>query len=402
MYCPYCGRDIPQNTTICPACHGLISEAKMAAYFQGQSEDSINEYSRATVERQLAEKQPRRIWPIIVAVAVVLALLVAFIAVPLIQESVASARTDHRVTFLLKTPGYNDEATAIPVHVTGTKANGSTYDEITYLDGGGNGVSLEPGEYQLSFPGGSILANGTVLVAPKKKTLDVTVSEDLVHNEFVQIPTDKAISYKAVSPIDLTDETLDAVYEYAAQAPNDNGKADKLRANAIQARQEALDKREATTEAIEKEATGKLKVSLGDEAKFVGTVEINTAEEVAKRLKNDDIMWNMAGQTLAVLWLDKTRKVTVETTMSDEYDGYSGYYYDSEDGSTYAETQEFDVKCLVLNPDVEGTYTAGDDGSLTALAGKRVLAVGHINFPEDWASSQVSPIELANPTLEDL
>ena len=401
MYCPYCGRDIPQNTTICPACHGLISEATMAAYFQGQSADSINEYSRATVERQLAEKQPRRVWPIIVAVAVVLALLVAFIAVPLIQESVASARTDHRVTFLLKTPGYNDEATAIPVHVTGTKANGSAYDEITYLDGGGNGVSLEPGEYQLSFPGGSILANGTVLVAPKKKTLDVTVPDGLARNEFVQVPTDKAITYQAIAPLDLTDEVLDAVYEYAAQAPNDRGKADRLRENAMQVRADEIEKKEAHAAAIEKEATGKLKVSLGDEAKFIGTLEINTAEEVANRLGDESIMWNLEGQTLAVLWLDKTRKVTVETSMTDEYDG-GELYFDEDDGMTYTDSQQYEVKCLVLNSDVEGIYGGGDDGTLTAHAGKRVIATGRVNMPDDWASSLVSPIMLANPTIENL
>lgn len=373
----------------------------MASMYQGQGTPEMS-YAYMTSDNVQLEK-PKKSHKLLIAVLLLIVLaLAALIAVPLIQANNAANRTDHRVTFLLKTPGYNDDATAIPVHVTGTTADGSAYDQMVYLDGGGNGVVLDPGEYQLAFPGGSILENGTVLVAPEKKTLDVTVSSDLARNEFVQVPTDKALNYKAVSPIDLTDETLDAVYEYAVQAPNDHGKAAKLRENAVKVRQEAIDKHEATTAAIEKEATGKLKVSLGDEAKFVGTLEINTAEEVAKRLKNDEINWNLAGQTLAVLWLDKDRKVTVETTMTDEYDGYNTYYYDQEDGATYAESQEFTVKCLVLNADVEGIYGAGDDGSLAAHEGKRVLAEGHINFPQDWASSLVSPIELANPTLEDL
>lgn len=373
----------------------------MASMYQGQGTPEMS-YAYMTSDNVQLEK-PKKSHKLLIAVLLLIVLaLAALIAVPLIQANNAANRTDHRVTFLLKTPGYNDDATAIPVHVTGTTADGSAYDQMVYLDGGGNGVVLDPGEYQLAFPGGSILENGTVLVAPEKKTLDVTVSSDLARNEFVQVPTDKALSYKAVSPIDLTDETLDAVYEYAVQAPNDHGKAAKLRENAVKVRQEAIDKHEATTAAIEKEATGKLKVSLGDEAKFVGTLEINTAEEVAKRLKNDEINWNLAGQTLAVLWLDKDRKVTVETTMTDEYDGYNTYYYDQEDGATYAESQQFTVKCLVLNADVEGIYGAGDDGSLAAHEGKRVLAEGHINFPQDWASSLVSPIELANPTLEDL
>ena len=399
MYCPYCGRDIPQNTSICPACHGLVSEAMMAQYYQGQ--DS-SEYSREAVERQLSQKPEKSSkWPIIAVLLVVLALLVAFIGYPLAQEAISSSRDVHRVTFLLKTPGYNDEATALPVHVTGTKLDGSEYDQMVYLDGGGNGVSLEPGSYKLSFPGGSILSTGTVLVAPKKKTLSVEVADGLPRNAFVQVDTDKAIEYTTVLPINLSDKTLDKVYDYAVQDPDDNGKADRLRENARQVRADAIAKKEAASAAAEKEATGKLKVSLGDEAKFTGTLEINTAEEVAKRLNDENIQWNLEGQKLAMLWLDKTRKVTVETSNTDEYDGYN-LYFDEEDGMTYTDTQEFEVRCLMFSTDVEGIYGEADDGTFAAHDGKKVLVTGRVNMPDDWASSMISPITLAGPAIEDL
>lgn len=401
MFCPYCGRDISDRTTICPHCRGFVSEAMIATYYEDQSPERDFAYGYAAGSQPMPEEPKRRKWPIIVVLLLLVAIIAA-IVIPLAQEAASANSTDHRVTFLLKTPGYNDEATALPVHVEGTETDGATYDEMIYLDGGGNGVSLNPGEYTLTFPGGSILASGTVLVAPDKASLKVTVPEGLARNEFVQVPTSEAITYQAIAPLNLTDETLDAVYEYAVQAPNDNGKANKLRDNAKKVREEAVAKREADINAIEKEATGKLKVSVGDEAKFVGTLEINTAEEVASRLGDENIAWNLAGQKLAILWLDKPRKVTVETSYSDEYDGYSGYYYDSEDGQTYVETQEYTVKCLVFNTDVEGIYSAGDDGSLAAYDGKQVLAVGHIELPYDWTSGLISPIVLANPTLETL
>ena len=77
-------------------------------------------------------------------------------------------------------------------------------------------------------------------------------------------------------------------------------------------------------------------------------------------------------------------------------------YYDTQDGHTYTTTEEYDVKCLVLNSDLEGIYSVGDDGTLSAHDGKKVLAEGTIEMPTDWASSLISPIMLANPTLEDL
>ena len=403
MFCPYCGRNIPNHTTICPYCRGFVSEAMIASYYQYTQENTASEapdYTYGAAAGYVPEQPKRRKWPIVIVLLLVLA-IAAVIAVPLFQEATASSRTDHRVTFLLKTPGYNDEATALPVQVTGTKADGTAYDTTVYLDGGGNGVALEPGEYTLTFLGGSILSNGTVLVAPNKATLEVTVPTDLARNEFVQVPTSKAITYKAVAPLDLKDKTLDKVYAYALQAPNDNGKADKLRANAIKARETAIAKHEEAQKAIEKKASGKLKVSLGDEAQFVGTMEINTADEVAKRLGDENIGWNFEGQTLAVLWLDKPRKVTVETSTTDEYDGYN-LYFDQDDGSTYTETQEFSVSCLLLHSDVEGVYAAGDDGSLAAHDGQRVLATGKVGYPSDWSSSLVSPIVLINPDLEYL
>ena len=400
MLCPYCGRGISDRTTICPYCRGFVSEAMIATYYEDQNPQRDFAYGYAAENQPVFEEPKRRKWPIVVALLVLLA-LVSVVVVPLAQEAASSNRSDHRVTFLLKTPGYNDEATAIPVHVQGTKTDGATYDEMVFLDGGGNGVSLEPGEYTLAFPGGSILASGTVLVAPKNASLQVTVPEGLARNEFVQVPTSEAVTYQVIAPLDLTNKTLNAVYKYAVQDPNDNGKADRLRDNAKKVREEAVAKREADINAIEKEATGKLKVSIGDEAKFVGTLEINTAEEVANRLNDENIAWNLAGQKLAILWLEKPRKVTIETSYTDEYDGY-GYYYDETDGQTYTDTQEFEVKCLVLNTDVEGIYSGGDDGSLTAYDGKQVLATGHIEFPYDWTSSLISPIMLANPMLETL
>ena len=400
MYCPYCGRTISNRTTICPYCKGFVSEAMIAAYYDDQSPDRDFSYGYADPNQPVFEEPKRRKWPFVVALLLVLA-LVAIFAIPLAQEAMSANRSDHRVTFLLRTPGYTNEATALPVHVKGTQLDGGEYDEIVYLDGGGNGVSLEPGEYVLTFPGGSILPNGNVLVAPSGAKIEVTVPEGLARNEFVQVPTDQAVTYTVILPADLTDKTLKKVFKYAVKAPGDNGKADKLRDNAKKVRKEAKAKREATTAAIEKEASGNLKVSIGDEAKFIGTLEVNTPEEVAQRLGDESIAWNLEGQTLGILWLEKPRKVTIETSYSDEYDGYDGYY-DTEDGQTYTTTEEYEVKCLVLNSDMEGIYSVGDDGTLSAHSGKKVLAEGTIEMPTDWASSLISPIMLANPTLEDL
>lgn len=417
MFCPYCRRSIPDNTTICPACHNVITDSALASYYHDGKRYTKKGRKHAasySIEKLGPEsmENPKKRKVALIVVLIVAAIIVAAIAVPLAQESFAANRTDHRVTFLLKTPGYNDDATAIPVQVDGTTADGEAYSDLVFLDGGGNGVVLEEGEYTLTFPGGSLLANGTVLTAPKDAKLEVTVPEGLARNQFVQVPTDESISYKAILPIDLTDETLDDVYGYAVQDPNDNGKADTLRANAVEARETAQEKAAENTAAIEKEASGDLDISLGDEAKFVGTLEIASAEEVAERLNDENISWNLYGRTLAVLWLDKSRKVTIDTSGSED-DGSGYYYYDYDDDYDYdydyddgedadANKQTYEVTCLVFSTDVDGVYSTGDDGTLSAYDGKKVVATGRVYLAEDWTSSLISPISLSSPTFETL
>jgi hypothetical protein len=56
----------------------------------------------------------------------------------------------------------------------------------------------------------------------------------------------------------------------------------------------------------------------------------------------------------------------------------------------------------VFNTDVDGIYSAPDDGTYDAHEGKKALAEGHVYLNTDWASSLVSPIMLTDPILEDL
>ena len=411
MFCPYCGHGIADNATICPSCNGLVSEAIMASSYQNE----LGKHSRANYAQQPDPRdydsaelgnvkledfnKPRRFkWRYPVIGVIVLALLL-FLVVPLAQEAISSTKDMHRVTFLLKTTGYNDDATAIPVQVTGTNSSGFVYDELVFLDGGGNGVVLEPGQYTLTFPGGSFLSNGKVLLAPEDAKLEVTVPEGLARNEFVQVPTKDAITYTVVSPIDVTDEQLNTVYEYAAKNPADHGKANTLRADIESKREQAKSEKAESDASVEKEASGDLKVSVGDEAKFIGTFDIISAEDAAEKLDDQSIYWNMAGQTLAVLWLDEERTVTVESTTSSDY-SYNYYYYDQNTGQTTTSSQEYQVKCLVFNTDVEGVYTAADDGTLTAYDGKRVLVTGRVNLTSDWESSLLTPITLSSPEFE--
>lgn len=347
-----------------------------------------------------AESRWARHWkiPAAVLLAVLLAGVLAM-AIPLVREQLSMSNDVHRVTFVIRAPGYNDQATPLPVKVEGQLANGSAYAQTTYLDGGGNGIVLEPGIYTLEFPGGSILANGTLLIAPDAK-LEVEVPQGLPRNAFVQLPTDQAVEYAAVAPLDTDEVMLNRIYTVAQANPDDHGKAQELRDAALKAHEEAVSKNEEHAAKVQQDATGDLAVSVGDSARFVGTLELCTPEDVSVRLQNDSVQWNFYGRTLAVVWLDEPREVTLQNPEQTGYGWYDdeGDYHEDE-----VYTERYTMSCLLLNDDVEGVYSygEGDDGTLSGLAGQRVLVSGKVATP-DWSASQISPLVLANPTIEAL
>ena len=399
MQCPKCGEQLAEHGTYCGSCGAPVSKDGKA----GQDPSPVGPKQGQEPPSPVgpSEKEPRESrvhWIAIGLLAVFALAMVLIVAVPLAQEQINASRDEHRVTFIMKTPGYNNDATAIPVQVKGTLANGNAFDQLIYLDGGGNGVVLEPGDYTLSFPGGSILANGTVLAAPSDQQLEVSVPTGLTRNEFVQLPADQVVAYTAIAPLDLTEEVLDGVYALAVEAPNDYGKADELRTGAWKAHEDAVTQKAADTAAVEKKAKAPLTASTGDEATFIGTLQICSPEEAAERLGDESLAWNFYGQTLAILWLDEPRKVTMQDAST--Y-GVGGYY---DEYGNYVEetTAEFELTCLVLSADVEGLYSyePADDGTLASLNGSHVLASGKLAATADWAASQLSPITLVNPTFE--
>lgn len=398
MLCPECGSEMPDFAAFCGSCGTKLSPSmEPPASASEPASDPASAQVPVTEKSAVIAFLKNHIGYVVLAI--VLAALLAFIAVPLIREQVSTIRDEHHVTFVMHAPRYNDHATAIPIRVTGTKADGAPYDKMLYLDGGGNGVVLQPGTYTLSCVGGSILENGTLLLAPEDVQLQVEVPQGLPRNAFVQVPPDQYFEFRAVSPADIDEKTLEYVYMIAAANPADNGKAEKLRDNALEIHKQAAATNEEKRAALNETATGPLTVSVGDTARFVGTLQLCSPEEVAERLQDESVTWNYYGRRLAVLWLDEPRQVTREYP---EQTGDYGWYDD--EGAYHPENmyrERYEMRCLLLSNDVDGiySYAEGDDGTLAGLDGRRVLVTGKVSSP-DWADSQISPITLANPQFE--
>lgn len=304
----------------------------------------------------------------------------------------AAGADEHRVTFALHAPGYNGQASSLPVQVKGTSNAGREIDKLVFLDSGGNGVILPAGNFTLTFPGGSFLASGTVLRAPEDYALEIEVPEGLAKNEFYQVSLENVVTYEAITPLNATDEIIEQVYTYASQNPSERTKVDELRDNAKAKHEEAVAKNNEDSEALLKKASRPITAVTGDNVDFVGTIRILTAEELGEALGDENIMWNFAERSVAILWLDEMREVTMEPDAG-------GYNY-SESGDPIAD--EYEVSQLLLNTDITGVYGEPDDGTLAAFDGKHVLVSGKITRTADWASSQIAPVSVLNPEIEEL
>lgn len=204
-------------------------------------------------------------------------------------------------------PGFDEQATAIPVKVVGTDLDGNAVDEVQYLRPGSMQVETLAGNYTLSFPGGYFTGDGTVVKAPDT-TLSINPAVD--ENADTSEPAsnvngsanpDAPIVFAEVDDLEASPEVIEDIAQWAGQDANDNGKAESLSGKATDAHDEAVaaeEKRKAEEEAARK-----------------------AAEEAARRANPDNVDGLSSTVTL------KGRLVREEWTTSKTKMGWSAVAY---------------------------------------------------------------------------
>ena len=210
------------------------------------------------------------------------------------------------------TPGFDDAATAIPVQVKGTDLDGNAVDEVQFMRPAAMQVETKQGSYDLVFPGGYFTSDGQAVKAPGTTVhVDVALDEQAASSqqgttpatEKVEAPTtvDDSLAYAPIDPLEVTDEQINDIAQWTAQDPDDNGKADQLKAAATTKRDEAIaEKKRQEEEAAERARVEARKAEITQTAEeYLYTIYDNNGERgrQIRQSRPSTTMWGFVNGT---------------------------------------------------------------------------------------------------------
>ena|GEM_PF-3321092 len=279
MFCPKCGKQLPEDAKFCAECGARITapsaDAATASTPQVPAAATPQMPAIQTPQQTPGTQTPqqvpgayapqqtptapanaggstRRTRAVLIAVIAVAVLLVGGVVGFLVyrnaqqqaaaqaaaQAAYEAAHTKHAVVFKVDVPGYADAtASKIPVRVTGTDLDGATVDEDGYVDAEGEGLSLLRGTYTVTVVVSPLTSDGTVYDV-SSTSWNVSIGDDVEPGA----PVDATAQPITLTPISdytsVPDEELARIFDYAVRSGLDQATADTYRTateNRIQA-----------------------------------------------------------------------------------------------------------------------------------------------------------------------
>ncbi|MCQ2751739.1 MAG: hypothetical protein MJ189_01375 [Coriobacteriales bacterium] len=206
---------------------------------------------------------------IIVLIVVVLLVIAGIVTFVIHNNAIQDQK--HQVPLIIDAESYDDEnSTAIPVAITGKNVKNEDVDELQYVNGKGQGIELKKGQYCFSFVASPLCKSGIFYKCPQDLN-DVKIDNSLGDKPICDVLKDTTLTFEIEDSASITDDELNAAYEYA-QNDNNNGKfANEYMDNTKKARDEAI----ANAKKIEEQKIAAQKQQSEDEMKRLVLEAIN-------------------------------------------------------------------------------------------------------------------------------
>lgn len=272
--CPSCGAAVEPGARFCTSCGAAVRPSHAEPGPQASPDVTIADPVRAARIRESApasaleqdegdsganHAHPYKKVAIMAACAVVVAALVGagvwYVADRQAQQEAAQAMAEaaYDVTVSVDAEGWDTSqgASRLPLHVVGADADGSTVDDVCYVDSNGEGLLLVQGEYDVSIAASPIAADGTVYTIDGASQHLSFVAEDAAAGELPAC----SFSLAPVAAAEVTDDQIDAAWRYAADdASEDAPDAQALRTAAEKRRDDAVRAAEVAQEEAARKA----------------------------------------------------------------------------------------------------------------------------------------------------
>lgn len=166
-----------------------------------------------------------RVFLVVLAVLVVCAL--AGVAAWLVYDH---QRTEellepHPVYLSIDAPGYDVADSKIPFLIEGTDATGRQVSTVGFVGPDGAGIQLPCGRYVIRVAASPLLDDAQFYIIPELPA-DLVIPDDLEEGAPVELATPK-FEFMFADVVDISDEQLDAAYDYALESGFGQSRADE-------------------------------------------------------------------------------------------------------------------------------------------------------------------------------
>lgn len=134
--------------------------------------------------------------------------------------------------------------TKIPVHATGSDAQGNAVDRVFYGSSGSSDIALKPGDYSLAIEASPIAEDGTIYQTEGAAT-KVSIDKSGTTN------VEGEITIEAIPAAEVTDDQIESACKAAEGSGIDQSKLDSLKQAAQKRRDDAVAAKEAEAKAAE-------------------------------------------------------------------------------------------------------------------------------------------------------
>ncbi len=154
----------------------------------------------------------------------------------------AAPAPTHEVAVPLYAEGLGADSSRVPVQVKGTAADGSAFDQQTYLSYSGKGLVLPAGQFEISVIASPISTDGILYELPSE-AYAVKVLED----GKCETAPDVDVVLEVIAGEDVTDEMIEKALEWVRKDPERKDLAEELGEAARNRRDNALADQSAQT-----------------------------------------------------------------------------------------------------------------------------------------------------------
>lgn len=219
MFCPMCGKTIPDDVQFCPHCGTDLTPYRSVDAVTPPTPSPAPAWPPEPTPSPSVPPNKRHTHTILIAIAAAIAVVAVVLGMRYGGSLFSTGSDEVGLEVSVDAPHLDDESSRIPVQIDGTDTDGnavSRQDWVAYED---TVLWLPHGAYDVTVLGSPIASDGTIYYF-EGATIHVTINETVTVGQTFQMPADQSLQLMPIDDADVTDEQISDAIEWVNKDPD--------------------------------------------------------------------------------------------------------------------------------------------------------------------------------------